>query len=131
MVKVIHFKTALFDVTKEKENPFNTIHGISLLQWLREELKGRLDISEPDAEDWGWYSELEYDGNSYMIGACAYFEEGDDLAAGLEWAFQVHKHRSLKDKLLGGNKMTDTDSCFVFFRELFEKHKAFSDLEVG
>ena len=118
----IHFKTSMFDVSKEKENPFNQIYGISLLLWLREELKGKVDISEPDAEDWGWYSELELHGNNYLIGASAFFEEGDDPTAELEWVFQVDKYRSLKEKLFGKNKMTETDSCFVLFKEYFEKH---------
>jgi len=130
MTKVLHFKTALFDVSKEKENPFNLIYGISLLEWLREELKNKLEISEPDAEDWGWYSELEFDGNSYMIGACAFFEEGDDSTSELDWVFQVHKYRSFKDKLLGRNKMTDTDSCFVYFKEFFERYPDFKELNV-
>ena len=127
----IHFKTSMFDVSKEKENPFNQIYGISLLLWLREELKGKVDISEPDAEDWGWYSELELQGNNYLIGASAFFEEGDDPTAELEWVFQVDKYRSLKEKLFGKNKMTETDSCFVLFKEYFEKHPKISGVKVG
>ena len=130
MIKVLHFKTALFDVTKEKENPYNPIHGISLLDWLREELKGQLEITEPDAEDWGWYSEIEFDDNTYLIGSCAFYEEGEDLTSELDWAFQIHKYRSFKEKLLGRNKMDDTDSCFLFFKNLFENHSGFSELLV-
>lgn len=72
MNHAIHFKTSLFDVSKEKVNPINPIYGISLLEWLKEELKGKLEITEPDAEDWGWYSELVYQGSNYLIGASAY-----------------------------------------------------------
>ncbi len=64
MNQAIHFKTSFFNVSKEK-NPINSIYGISLLEWLKEELKEKIDITEPDAEDWGWYSELEYQGNNY------------------------------------------------------------------
>ena len=131
MSQVIHFKTSLFDVSKEKENPINPIYGISLLEWLKKELKGKLEITEPGAEDWGWYSELEYEGNNYLIGACAYFEEGDDPAAGLEWVFQVDKYRSFKEKLFGRNKMTEADSCFLFFKELFENHADIKEVQVG
>ncbi len=131
MNQAIHFKTSMFDVSKEKENPINPIYGISLLEWLREELKGKLEITEPDAEDWGWYSELEFQGNSYLIGACAYFDEGDDPANELEWVIQVDKLRSLKEKLLGRNIMSVSDSCFVFFKEFFENHPGFKDVQVG
>ena len=78
MNQAIHFKTSIFDVSKEARNPINPIYGRSLLEWLRAELKGKLEITEPEAEDWGWCSELEYQGRRYLIGACAQFEEGDD-----------------------------------------------------
>ena len=129
MSQAIHFKTTMFDVSKEKENPINPIYGISLLLWLREELKEKIEITEPAAEDWGWYSELEWQGNSYLIGASAFYEEGDDPTTELEWVFQVDKSRSFKEKLFGKNKMTETDSCFVFFKEYFEKHEKISDVE--
>ena len=131
MIQAIHFKTCLFDVSKEKRNPINPIYGLSLLEWLRKELHGKLMISEPDAEDWGWYSELEYEGSSYLIGSCAFFEEDDDPKAELEWVFQVDKYRSFKEKLLGKNKMSKSDGCFVFFKELFEKHPDIKEIQVG
>lgn len=121
----------MFDVTKERRNPINPIYGISLLEWLREELKGQLEISEPDAEDWGWYSELEYEGSKYLIGACAYFEEGDAPTTEIEWVFQVDKYRSFKEKIFGKNKMSESDSCFVFFKELFEKYSSIKYVEVA
>ena len=131
MNQAIHFKTSLFDVSIEKENPINPIYGISLLEWLRESLKGRLEITEPDAEDWGWYSELEFEGNTYLIGSCAYFEEGDDPAGDLEWVFQIEKYRSFKDKLFGKNKMTEADGCFLFFKGLFETHPDIKEVKLG
>ena len=131
MNQAIHFKTSMFDVSKEKKNPINPIYGISLLEWLREELEGKLEITEPDAEDWGWYSELEYQGNRYLIGACAQFEEGDDPTTELEWVFQVDKHRSFKEKLLGKSKMTVADGCFIYFKELFGNHPSINEVEVG
>jgi hypothetical protein len=101
------------------------------LEWLRNELKGKLEITEPDAEDWGWYSELEFQGNSYLIGACAFFEEGNDPASELEWVFQVDKYRGFKEKLFGINKMTETDSCFVFFKDLFQNHPNIKEVHIG
>ena len=131
MNQTIHFKTSMFDVSKEKENPINPINGLSLLEWLRKERRGEFVISEPDAEDWGWYSELEFEGNNYLIGSCALFEEGDNPASELEWVFQVDKYRSFKEKLFGRNKMSATDECFVYFKLLFEKHPNIKGVEVG
>ncbi|TDF35521.1 hypothetical protein EYS14_19075 [Alteromonadaceae bacterium M269] len=131
MSEVLHFKTAKFDVSKERENPLNPIYGHSLLDWLRSELKDDLEISEPDAEDWGWYSELEFNGHNYLIGVCALFEKGDDPISSTEWVFQVDKCRSFKEKLLGKNKMSASDECFVFFKSYFEKQVYISEIYVG
>lgn len=131
MNQSIYFKTSLFDVLAERENPINSIYGLSLLDWLRKELASDMTITEPDAEDWGWYSELEYEGNNYLIGSCAFFEQGDNPTIELEWVFQVEKYRSFKDKLLGKNKMSTSDTCFVFFKELFEKHPDIKEVRIG
>ena len=131
MKQTIHFKTSMFDVSKERESPINPIYGISLLAWLKSELAGKVEISEPDAEDWGWYSELEFEGNNYLIGACAYFEEGGNPNEGIEWVFQVDKCRSFKDKLIGKNKMSVSDSCFVFFKTLLEENPNFNEVQVA
>jgi len=101
MNKAIHFKTSMFDVSQERKNPINPIYGISLLLWLIEELKDKVIITEPDAEDCGWYSELEWDGNNYLICSAAFFEEGYDLKAEVEWVFLVDKYRSIKERLFG------------------------------
>lgn len=131
MNQAIYFKTSMFDVSREKENPINPIYGISLLEWLKKELENELEISDPDAEDWGWYSELEFKGHRYLIGSCALYNQGDDPAAEIEWIFQVDKYRSLKEKLFGKNAMSTSDNCFVFFKELFENHPEIKEVEVG
>ena len=131
MNQAIHFKTSMFDVSSERENPINPIYGLSLLEWLREELKAELEITKPDAEDWGWYSELQYGGNTYLIGSCALVEEGEEPVGELEWVFQVDKSRSFMQVLLGKNKMTASDRCFVFFKELFENNPNFKEVRIA
>lgn len=131
MNQAIYFKTSMFDVSKESENPINPIYGSSLLFWLREELKGTYVITEPDSEDWGWYSELEYQGRNYLIGASSYFEQGDDPSQELEWVFQIDKYRSIKEKIFGKNKMTSEDCCLLFFKKLFDSHPEIKEVEVG
>ena len=131
MNQAIHFKTSMFDASKERENPINPIYGLSLLVWLKSELAGIIEISEPDAEDWGWYSELEFEGNRYLIGACAHFEEGNSPQEEIEWVLLVDKHRSFKEKLLGMNRMSVCDSCFVFFKTLLEENPNFNEVQVA
>lgn len=130
MNQAIYFKTSLFDVSKERENPINPIYGISLLEWLKSELEGRIEITEPDAEDWGWYSDLKFDGNNYLIGACAYFDEGGNPKEPIEWVLQVDKYRSFKEKLFCKNKISVSDSCFVFFKNLLGENPNFNEVQV-
>ena len=131
MNQALHFRTAKFDVSKERDNPINPIYGHSLLDWLQLELKSTLDISTPDSEDWGWYSELEFNGRNYLIGACAYYEKGDDPTKEIEWVFQVDKYRSFKEKLFGKNKMDASDGCFIFLKDFLEKQNDITEVTVA
>lgn len=116
----ISFKTSMFDVSKENKNPVNPIYGESLLKWLKQELDSEFEFTEPDAEDWGWYSYITWNNRQYMLGASTYFEEGDDPKSELEWVFQIDKPRSLKEKLLGREKISTADDCVLFFKSKFE-----------
>jgi len=131
MNQAIHFKTSLFDVTKERENPINPIFGLSLLDWLRNEFADELSITDPEAEDWGWYSEIEFKDNFYLIGSCVLIEEDEALAGDIEWVSQIEKKRSIKEKLLGRNKMLPSDPCLTYFKELFEKQPEFKEVQLG
>ena len=107
MPHLISFATTRFDPAAEKPNPINPIAGHSVLLWLKDELvRANYRVTEPDAEDWGWYMDVHDAAAAYMVGASA------DPAASpgpVEWMIQVHKHRSMSDKLLGRNKMTADD----------------------
>ncbi|MCQ3829367.1 hypothetical protein HXX02_07905 [Microbulbifer elongatus] len=119
MNQLITIKTSKFDVSKEDENPNNQIYGQSLLVWLRESLKEKFEFSEVDSEDWGWYCFVSFYGRKYMLGATAFFEDGEDPKQDIEWAFQVDKERTWKEILLLQEKMTASDQCFQFFKEFF------------
>jgi hypothetical protein len=89
MPYLITLKTAKFDVSAETPNPVNPIAGESLLNWLRSELtKRQFDVTEPDAEDWGWYVTVRTAQGSYMIGASA---DVEDSRPPVEWTVQLHK----------------------------------------
>ncbi len=132
---VIRFVTDKFDVHTEDENPNNQIYGQSLLQWLREKVGKDLAMTKPDHEDWGWYSYINWDGRPYMVGANS---EDDPSEKGTisehdgirEWVFQLEKQRSLKEKLLGREKMTPDDPCFNYFIDLFSSEPSCADIEV-
>ena len=97
MAPLISFTTDRFDVSGEKPNSINPIAGQALLLWLREELLGaQYRVTEPDAEDWGWYIYAEGADASYLVGASA---EAADPTPTVAWIVQVHKDRSMKDTI--------------------------------
>lgn len=126
MEPAIHFHTRLFDVSLEPENPINPIRGHSLLEWLRERVPAQLDMTDPDAEDWGWYAHVNWEGRTYMVGAAA--NECDD--GNHEWVLSLTKLRSLKERVLGKARMLGDDPCLVFFRRLIAGEPDFQQVSV-
>ena len=124
--RVIRLTTALFDVAKERPNPINPIPGESLLLWLREKARPRVAISEPDAEDWGWYASVTWNGRHYMLGSSASDEESGER----EWVLQIVKHRSIGEKLFGREQMAEDDECALFFQALLESEPSFRNVSV-
>ena len=125
MARVIRFTTDKFDVSRERPNPINPIHGESLLVWLRERTQARTQLTEPAAEDWGWYSYADWNGRQYLVGASASDDEDDR-----EWILQIDKQRTVKEKLLGREAMTADDECARFFQTLLEAEEAFKGVSV-
>jgi hypothetical protein len=125
MARVIRFTTDRFDVSRERPNPINPIPGESLLAWLRERARPRVELTEPDAEDWGWYSFVDWDGRQYLLGASASDDDGER-----EWVLQIDKQRSMKEKLLRRATMTADDACAAFFQDLLQREPAFRSVTV-
>lgn len=126
MHPVIHFKSSLFDVSSEPDNPINPIRGVSLLGWLTGRVPSDLDMSEPDAEDWGWYSCVTWQGRKYLVGACVH--ESPD--GNHEWVLQVDKIRSFFERLLGRAVLTADDHVFSTIMGLISREPAFTDVSV-
>ena len=107
MAHVISFSTSRFDTSTETPNPINPIAGEGVLNWIRGKLAGTpYSATTPETEDWGWYMYIEGNGSSYMVGASGEPGRG---SSDVDWIVQVHKNRTLKDKLTGKNKMADDD----------------------
>jgi hypothetical protein len=128
MTHLISFETALFDLRKERKNPINPIWGSSILLWLRDALTSRVDFTAPSSEDWGWYSMATFEGCEYLVGACAMGGPNDPPP--LEWLIQIHKQRTLKEKLLGRNRMAANDPLAALLRATLEAEPAFAKVEL-
>lgn len=108
MAHLVYITTDQFGSVKEEPNPYNPILGKSLLSWLGGELrKSGWEVSEPEAEDWGWYVVAAKGGGSYMVGASG---EPEDEKPPTEWIIQIHKNRSFMEKLTGKNKLSDDEA---------------------
>jgi len=123
--KVITFKTSMFDVSKEDRNPINPIYGQSLLHWLKDKVSEVISLSNPDTEDWGWYSTLNLDEREYMVGSIAYFEDGDDPKGEIEWLLQIDKSRTFMEKLLGREKLTEEDTLLQLIKKTLDAEPDF------
>jgi hypothetical protein len=121
MASVVRFNTSKFNVAAEKPNPINPIAGQSLLLWLREAALPRIDVTEPEPEDWGWYSFATWDGRTYMLGSSASEEQNGEH----EWVLQVVKQRTLVEKVLGRDRMQKDDGLASFVLQLLQQEPAF------
>jgi hypothetical protein len=141
MAHLIYFRTARFDVTQETPNDINPFAGESVLNWLRAEFrKANYLSSKPEQEDWGWYIDVDGPEAAYMVGACAEVEYKEDAGpafsynvepnASLEWTVQVHKRRSLKDKLLGKNKLTEDDAFCALIERIVRSDSAIENVSL-
>ncbi len=126
MTVVIRFTTDMFRVETERTNPINPIPGESLLHWLQEKFKTDLHISDPEPEDWGWYSNTEVNGSRYMLGSSASEAENGQR----EWVLQVVKSRSLKDRLLARGKAKAADPLVVKLAKALSAQPEFRDVQV-
>src|SRR5579871_4621269 len=128
MAHLISFATTKFDASKETPNPINPIAGQGVLRWLRDELaKVGWEATEPDAEDWGWYMIVKQGGVSYLVGAGGRFE--DDVPPA-DWMVQIHKRRSLLEKLTGRNKMAGDDSLTGAIENILRHDASFTKVEI-
>lgn len=127
MASVIRFNTSKFDVAAERPNPINPITGQSLLAWLRQAAKPRVAITEPEPEDWGWYSFAEWNGRTYLLGSSASEEDNGER----EWVLQVVKQRTLLEKVLGRERMQEDDGLAAFVLGLLAQEPAFVGVSAG
>jgi hypothetical protein len=116
----------MFDISKEEPNSINPIAGQAVLNWIRGKLAGSgYTSTEPEAEDWGWYIDVSGNGSSYMVGASG---EPERPPPDIDWTVQIHKSRSLKDKLTGGNKLTHEDPLAHLLEDIVRNEPSFQNV---
>ena len=128
MAHLIAFATGKFDISKETPNDINPIAGEGLLKWIQGHLAGTsFTATKPGTEDWGWYMDIEGGGASYLVGASG---EPDRPPPDVDWTIQVHKNRSMMDKLTGKNKLASDDPLFALLEKLVRSEPEFREVSV-
>ena len=128
MAQLITFSTGKFDITTEIPNPINPIFGEGVLHWVRDQLAATpYRPSTPEPEDWGWYITVEDDGTTYVVGASG---QPERTASEIDWIIQVHKQRSLTDKLTGRNTMSTDDPLVALLERVVREEPAFRNVSV-
>jgi hypothetical protein len=127
MAHVVTFRSSKFDTATETPNPINPIAGQSVLGWLCEQLRNSPhQTTTPEAEDWGWYVDVSGAGASYLVGASA---DPAESGASIDWTVQIEKHRSLRDKITGANKMAADDALSALVEQILRSDPAITDVE--
>ena len=127
MTQVVTFTSSQFDAAAETPNPINSIAGESVLNWLRDKLHTiGYQVTTPATEDWGWYIYVKDGENSYLVGASS------DLAqpAPREWTIQIHRERSLTDRLFRRNTLADTDALSARIEAFIRESGGAQDVHV-
>lgn len=129
MAHLVTFRSARFDPSAEPANPINPIAGHAVLVWLAGSLRNAgFECGEPDAEDWGWYFDVTGHGATYLLGASGEGESGEK--APIDWTLQIHRHRSLTDRLLGRNAHAVDDALTALVERLVRAEPGFEEIEV-
>jgi hypothetical protein len=128
MAHLITFATSTFDVSKEEPNDINPIAGQGLLKWLGDKLgSAGHKTTEPATEDWGWFIDVEGTAGAYLVGASG---EPEQPGSDVDWTIQIHKRRSLKDKVTGRNKLNPDDPLTTLIEGYVRAEGTFRDIHV-
>jgi len=116
---IISFESRSFDLVNEIQNPINPIHGKSIGDLLYPQLtEAGAEVSEIDAEDWGWYYDVSFKGQTYMVGFVGLPEDNPSEAP--ELIIQIEKLRSFIEKITSKNTMDEKDHLLVLIQKLAE-----------
>lgn len=103
MPMLIEFLNPTIDSSAERENPYNPIKGLVLGEWIVARLAEQgIKASSVEPEDWGWFTDLSFEGRTYLVGFIEYEDDGSFL-------IQIHKQRSFFEKLTGKEKQGEDD----------------------
>jgi hypothetical protein len=122
--------TSRFNVSKVGEYFINPCcFGEDLAAWLRIKLADRVaTVGPPGQEDWGWYLQVKYDRDSYLLGMSGYAEENSANADDGEWRIVVKKNRSIWQWMSGKGQITVQDGMFALIQTILRNEPAIREV---
>ncbi|HEU5401489.1 MAG TPA: hypothetical protein VFU86_09035 [Terriglobales bacterium] len=102
MIDIV-FESRRFNLSEPQENVF----GRDVLEWLGP----KLELHGPKSGNgyprtWGWEMEVQHSGTTYLVSAR---RDNPQSPNGGQWRITVTKRRSILDRALGKNRMSNTD----------------------
>jgi hypothetical protein len=83
----------------------------------------------PGQEDWGWYLQVRYGTNSYLLGMAPSGNENAAKDDDGEWRIIVEKHRSIWQRLSSKGQIGGDDSMVNLIDEILRKEPDFREVE--
>jgi hypothetical protein len=84
-------------------------------------MKESIMTGTPGQEDWGWYLLVQRGVERYFLGICGYRKERAQSPKNGEWRIIVEKRRSVWEKILGRNEITDCDPVFLIIEAILRE----------
>jgi hypothetical protein len=114
------FSSDRFNLSEPREYFINDCcFGDDVARWLVERLQSRgLTATRPDQEDWGWYFDVYFGESCYFVGVGGAPDEDVPLNNQGQWRLIVEKHRTLRQRLAGANKLRDDDAFIGVLKDI-------------
>jgi len=126
----ILFKTSRFNLSKIGKHFVNPCcFGEDLAAWLRIKLADNgVEVGPPGQEDWGWYLQATYDGDSYFLGMSGNAEENSTNVDDGEWRIIVKKNLSIWQRLRGMGKIATDDAMMILVEQILRSESDFKNI---
>ena len=114
------FSSDRFNLSKPREFFINDCcFGDDVARWLVGALQSHgLTATLPGQEDWGWYFDVYFGKSRYFVGVGGAPDEDVPLNNQGQWRLMVEKHRTLRQKLSGANKLRDDDAFIGVLKDI-------------
>jgi hypothetical protein len=88
----------------------------------------RFNLSQVGQEDWGWYLQATYGGDSYLLGMNGNRELNPTNTDDGEWRMIVKKNLSIWQRLKGMGKIATDDAMLILVEQILRSESDFKNV---